>query len=564
MADNLTYNDIIDLYARLRADQNQRNGEYDLARRRVDGMLWGDSSNPTPKNRYSLSANYLLPITMKHVQLLVGRLPGIQVMPYGTDEIARRHAEKLEAVLYSAWAASNAMETFQRVAWDSFVLRRGLIYYWWDTREKRAKFKYCTPDDYYPEYDGDVTYRAIYVHRRNIHALRQKYPKAANTIVADPPADVEQLYGQDQPRIEQTNYVSVKDYYDADGNFVRIVGDSILEKTKLGYPTPEVPFIEFPCYPSNGNREPKNGIDQLVELTQYLSQLISQKADVIRTYANPTILDKQSGQDPEEIRRAVSADGSVLPIARDSEIEFLNWSGSTPAIDEQITQILDIIFDISGKPRSSFGQTVTNQSGVVTNLALTPTLQSNEYHETIWGHRLSELNRRLLEITEKFAKGELQIYRGNRPAGADHKGSKVVSETIKGEEIRGWYENRIKWPSAIRTDDPVYIQNMLSQLTSDPPALSLYSVLEKLGTEDVEAEIDRILEQLEDPRLHPDRLEAGVNAANQASGPALAGELLGVPGSGGPPASGGAPPTDSGLDGDTLGASASPYREELS
>jgi hypothetical protein len=528
VAENRGSWDFVDqTWRRLRTDNAQRNGEYDIARQRVDGKLWGDSTNPIPRNRYSLTANYLLPVVMKHVQLLVGRLPAIQVMPAGISLDDREHAEKLEGVLYGIWNASKAGPTFQRVAWDSYVLRRGIVYYWWDTDAKQARFRYCTPDDFYADYDGEDIYQCVYMYRRNVNALRDEYPEFASGLVGDPATHTVQIYGQDQPRLNQTENVTVIDYYHRDGQWTRIANDVVLNNQKLAYPDNGVPFVEFPCYPSNGNREPQNGIDQIVELTQYLSQLISQKADVIRTYANPTIIDRQSGQSAEQIRRAVAADGSVLPVHRDGGVEFLNWGGTMPAIEEQVELIRDLIFDLSGKPRSAFGQTVTNQSGVVTNLALTPTLQSNEYHETQWGENLSFLNRRLLQLTEKFGKSHETSYRGYRPVGMDLSGSRVEELTFTGAEVDGWYENRIKWPSTIRSDDPGFIQSILSQLTADPPAISIYTALEKMGYEDVEAEIDRIEEDLEDPRRHPERQEAAIDAANSAGSGAVAGQIAG-------------------------------------
>ena len=547
----LNYEYVIELMRRLRADNANRNGEYDLARQRVDGVLWDSQTNPAPVNRYSLSANYLLPIAQKHVQLLVGRLPGLQVMPISSEEEDRRHAEKLEGVLYGIWHDSNARSVFQRIAWDSFVLRRGLLQYRWDANSTKAAFHYVVPDNYYPEYDGQEVEHCIYISRRHVNAMKRMYPQDKDLIFADPPTQTEQIYGQDQIHMEHHNHVTVIDYYDRQGNWARIVGD-MFKKARLAYPEDGVPFVEFPYQEASGDREPHNGIDQLLELVQYLSQLLSQKADVIRTFSNPTILDYQSGQPAEEIRRAVAADGSVLPVHRDGRIEFLNWQGTMPAIEEQLQLVLDIIFDISGKPRASFGQTITNQSGVVTNLALNPTLQSNEYHETVWGERLSFLNRRLLQLTEKFGKGKKLQYRGYKPVNASHENLKLVDLEFDGREVNGWYESRIKWPSAIRTDDPVYVQNIMSQLQSDPPAISLYTALEELGKEDVEAEIDRILEQLEDPRLHPDRLEAGLDAAGGLGDPALASGLTGAASGGG-----------SNFDPQALESAGNPNRDDL-
>ena len=186
-------------------------------------------------------------------------------------------------------------------------------------------------------------------------------------------------------------------------------------------------------------------------------------------------------------------------------------------------------------------------------LALTPTLQSNEYHESIWGAKLSELNEWILALWEKNSKGEIINMKGRKHTQTGT--SKYYEVDITGAEIEGWYKNRIKWPSAIRTDDPVYVQNMLQQLTSDPPGISMYTYHEMMGREDVEAEIDRIQQQLEDPRIHPDRLTSAVGAAQNIGAAGL------PPGMGGfAPDGGVVPDTGAGLAGftDSLAAGATP------
>lgn len=513
--------EVIDLYRELRTDWQSRNGEYDLARQRYNGVHWDDVTNPEPRNRYSLTANYLKPVVDKSVQSLIGRVPALQVMPSGTDEGARRHAEALEAVIYGTWNANDISQVLFKTAWDSFVLRRGLIYIWWEPGEKMVKFKNCTPDHFYPQYDGDTMWRCVYTSRRSTARLKKQYPDQAEDICEDSEIDFGATVQDDPGRYAAKGMTTVIDVFDIDGNHTRMMGHSVRTR-KTGYPFKGLPFIEFPCFPQGGMAEPLNLIDQLVELNQYLDQLISQKADIISRYANPTILDFQSGQSPEDIRRAVAAQGSVIPVRRDGDIRLLNWQGTVPAIDEQITLVMDMIFDLAGKPRSSFGQTITNQSGIVTNLSLNPTLQSNEAHESIWGKSLSTLNEYILQLWEEFMSGDDIEMRGHYAT--QHGSQKIYEVTIKGKDIGGWRKNRIKWPSAIRTDDPVYVQNLLQQLQAQPfPAVSLYTYLEEMGREDVEAEIDRIGIQLEDPRFHPDRMEAAVGAMTQLQGQQLPG-----------------------------------------
>ncbi|TFH51506.1 MAG: hypothetical protein E4H01_00420 [Lysobacterales bacterium] len=513
--------EVLDLYRKLRTQWASRNGEYDLARQRYNGIHWDAATNPEPVNRYSLTMNYLKPFVDKSIQSLVGRVPAVQVMPAGTDIVARRHAEQLEGVLYGTWQASEAPKVLFNTAWNSFVLRRGLIYVWWDPKKKLVRFKSCTPDHFYPEYDGEEIWRAVYVSRRNTARLKSEFPDSASLIKPDSEMDFGATLTDDRGRVAADDQTTIIDVFTADGSFTRVMGDAVRNQS-LKYPFHGIPFVEFPCYPQGGFAEPLNMIDQLVELNQYLDQLVSQKADIIARYANPTILDHASGQSLEDIRRAVAAQGAVIPIRRDGQITLLNWQGTVPAIDQQITLVLDVLFDLAGKPRSAFGQTLTNQSGIMTNLSLNPTLQSNEAHESVWGAALSQLNEYILMLWEEFMSGDEISFRGRyqKASGA----TQLYDVVLRGQDISGWYKNRIKWPSAVRTDDPVYVQNLLQQLQAQPfPALSLYTYLEDMGREDVEAEIDRIGLQLQDPRFHPDRMEASVNALTKLQGSAVSG-----------------------------------------
>lgn len=534
---DITQSEILDLAADLRGRYAARNAEYDRARRRYRGEHWDAETNPEPPRgtRYALTVNYLKPVVDKSVQLLVGRMPGLQVMPTGADDISRRHAEALEAVLYGTYDANDAAAVFHRVAFDSFLLRRGLIYVWWDPQRRMVRFKDVVPDNFYPVYDGEEIVEALYISRRNTKVLKRQYPRLADLISEDDQGTAAPAI--DPLRASERGTTTVIEYFNADGTHARCVGDAFLEPFSLGYGFDAIPFVEFPCFPVGGEQEPLNLIDQIVELNQYLDQIVSQKADIIRKYSNPTIVAENTGQDPEAIRRAVSADGAVLPTKQGARVSFLTWDGSTPGIDEQLAFISDALFDLSGKPRSAYGQTVTNQSGVVTNLALTPTLQSNEEHETLWGHRLSRMNEYILRLWEKFSAAERIQFRGLGATGRGEQ-TRYYDVDISGADIGGWYKNRIKWPSAIRVDDPVYVQNIISQVTSDPPLLSVYDAAEMLGHEDVEALIDRIARQLEDPRFHPDRLQALTGAMGQLQqaanvDPAAEAALSGLEGGGG-------------------------------
>jgi SPP1 Gp6-like portal protein len=561
----LTRDGVVELESKLRQQWNTRNAEYDVARMRYYGEHWDADTNPAPLNRYSLTLNYLKPFVDKSIQSLVGRIPAIQVMPPGVDEEARRLAEQIEGVIYGTWYYNDMPDILLKTAWDSFVLRRGIIYVWWDPEDKQVKLKNCAPEHFFPEYDGDRIYRAIYVQRRNTEALKDQYPEHASDIESDDAMRYPFVQGASLDRVGAPGQTTVVDCYTHDGHFYRVMGNAFIHYD-LKLPFKCVPFVELPCYPVSGETEPLNMIDQLVELNQYLDQLVSQQADIIQRYANPVVIAKATGQSPEAIRKAMGAPGAVIPVRADGDLTLLGWQGNIPAIDQQMQFVIDSLFDLGGKPRAAFGQQTSQQSGVQTNLSLSPTVQSNEYHESIWGQRLSILNEFILMLWEKNMSGDVIEFQGSYRGQTGTQ--KYYDVALTGSEIDGWYKNRIKWPSAIRVDDPVYIQNNLQQLTSQPPAMSLYTYLERAGTEDVEAEIDRIQQQLEDPRLHPEVLKSAVDAAATVEGAGLPGTEMGglAPdaGLGGPPGDL-APDTDlgNGAFGDQLHQSGSPYADGL-
>jgi hypothetical protein len=526
------------LHSELRSLYAGRNAEYQIARDRYSGQHWGDSDNPSPDGRrYTITLNYIRTVVDKTVQLLLGQMPGIQVMPPGVDMVARRAAEKMEALLYATWDKNSAELVFRRLSHNAALLRRGILYYWWDPKDKVVRFRSVAPDNFYPVYDGEEFVECVLVSRRLTRVLQRLYPDQAKQITSDNrgddvfdegnwtrvvggQADVLGTSGPGEKDASMlTGKTTVLDWYDRDGNWTRVMGDAV-HTQKLAYGFDGPPVIEFPNSLPGDEREPRGEIEDILDLVLYADQLISQQADIIKRYANPTIIDKQSGQGAQMIRQTVQGDGGVLPIKRDGAIELLNWTGTAPDINSQYARVLNAIYDISGKPASSYGQLLSNQSGVATNMALSPASSSTEEKMAIFGLGLIKLNEVILRLNEKFMKGEAIEVRASAQKRPGTQSWRFMEINMKGIEIGGWYKNRIKWPSTLRTDDPIYVQNELAKASGDssnPPKQSLYTTLENLGVEDVEAEIDRIQQQLEDPRLHPAVMTASANAAAQMS-----------------------------------------------
>lgn len=579
----LSKEEIRSLYRDLQGAHSGRNSEYALARDMYLGEHWGQEglSRPdTASKRYTLTVNYIRPTVDKSVQLLLGQMPAIQVMPPGVDQTARDLAESMEALLYHAWEYNDAPLAFRRIAFNMILTRRGLAYYWWDAKNKKPRFRSIAPDNFYPVYDGEEIVECVIVSRRHTRTLKRAYPDLADKIQPDGDGDdvfdearfaaraaggdndvLDQKHpGYEGARGEMTAQTTVLDWFDRYGNHARVMGEAYF-KQKIDYGLNRVPVIEFPYNLPGDEREPRSEVNDLIDLNLYLDDLVSDAANVIRKFAHPTVLDKGSGVSPQVIANALQREGGIIPIRKDGDIEFLNWQGTPADFPAQFDRVQNMIYDISGKPAASYGQSEANQSGVATNMALSPTTSSTEERSSIFGHHLMKLNESILAMYEKFMKGEEIDVRGRKPKRAGVTASVYYKASIKGGDIGGWYYNRIRWPSALRTDDPVFVQNELAKMQASPPAQSVYTTLENLGMEDSEMELDRIKEQLEDPRMHPEVMTAGVNAATALSEQAQPTGMEGLD-----PQAGQMPPPTS-LDSEVIDTNAraagSPHAEQL-
>lgn len=536
----LTGPEVRALYSELRGAYAGRNDEYRQARLLFNGEHWGLPDNPTPTGKkYTLTANYVRKTVEKGVTQMIGELPAIQAIPRDAEDPERRLAERLEALLYNTWEKNDASIVFRRVAFNQRLLRRGWIYFWWDNERKCVRFKSVAPENVYPVYDGDDLIEVVMVSQRNTRLLKRQYPnlaskidstQEASEIAVDDPA--RSVHGMGLEASSLTGTTQVIDWFDVHGNWTRSMGPGADHSQNLLYDLGRVPLIEFPNAIRGDEQEPYSDIEDIRDLNLYLDQLLSQAGNVIKKFANPVVVDYGSGQSPQNVRAIIqNEEGGVLPARRDAKMEYLNWTGQPPDIQNQFARVMAAIYDLSGQPQSSYGQTVTNQSGVMTNLSMTPTVQATTDRQAIFTVGLVRLNEAILCLYEKFMSGHDISVKGSKPKRAGVRSGPRVpyEEVVRGEEIDGWYKNRIKWPSALRTDDPIYVQNIIAQLTSKPRLLNVYDAMELLGYEDVEAMIDRLKAELEDPRFNPEGLKTAIDAASALSGvPGDLGAMAGI------------------------------------
>ena len=171
-------------------------------------------------------------------------------MPNAVDEVARRHAEALEGVIYGTWYANNVAQVLFKTAFDSFVLRRGLIYVWWDPGAKLVRFKNVHARPLLPR----VRRRGGLARHLRVAALdraaqegvprprRRHQARQRDGLRRDP-------RGRSTRGSRRPDQTTIIDVFDMDGNTTRVMGEAVTNRA-LKYPFKSDPVLGVPVLPA--------------------------------------------------------------------------------------------------------------------------------------------------------------------------------------------------------------------------------------------------------------------------------------------------------------------------
>ncbi len=201
-------------------------------------------------------------------------------------------------------------------------------------------------------------------------------------------------------------------------------------------------------------------LEGVIELVEEYDHLAGKQTRIVDYYSSPTLVFKgiSAGDLNKDVR-------TILFLPADGEASFLEWSGSGPDVEAQLSRIRDAIAEMAQVPAVAFGQPETggsNISGVALEILYGPLLAKTRDKRAGWSP-------------------PLEYVMGVALGAANH--------DVPPEDVRAI------WADAL----PVHGQEQIAQETEAVAAglRSKRTAMNRLGTEDPEAELKRILVEKE-------------------------------------------------------------------
>jgi len=293
-----------------------------------------------------------------------------------SDE-ARARAQKAEAALYEVYQYNNLEQLDFETEIDCAVLGDACYKIIWDQETKRVRITAPDIQGIYAWWLGDDTSR--------VWRVASKYSLSAE--------ETELLY-QVKPKSKTANIVEVW----ADREFELYLDNALVEKKPNPYG-----FIPFIIYPNL--REPKkfwgmSDLPQITEAQQELNRAMSQLSKILELSGNPIAI-LENVEESEDIAVRPGAVWNIPEDAKAYLLDLLQGGGVRLHID-YVNLLYRILHDISESPRSAFGGTERDLSGVALEIELQPLLQKVRRKRIIRTAVYNRRNEMILKLLEKY------------------------------------------------------------------------------------------------------------------------------------------------------------------
>jgi hypothetical protein len=363
------------------------------------------------------------------------------VDPAADSAEAGENARRAEAALYRVYADNNLEQLDLETEIDCAVLGDACYKVIWDAAEKRVRVTSPDVQGIYVWWLGDDTSRVWRVASRytlsaeEAELLYQVKPKGRTAIVA-----------------ELWTVESFELYL-----------DNILVESK---PNP-YGFIPFIIYPNL--REPKkfwglSDLPQVMESQRELNRAMSQLSRILELSGNPIAV-LENVEESEDIAIRPGAVWNIPEDAKAYLLDLLQGGGVNLHIS-YIDLLYRTLHDISESPRSAFGGTERDLSGVALQIELHPLLQKVRRKRIIRTAAYNRRNEMILKLLEKY----------------------------RGEDF-GQNHLRVVWSPVLPQDIARQVQN--EQVMVQTGLHSRRRAMDEIGIRDPESEFQRWLEERE-------------------------------------------------------------------
>lgn len=293
-----------------------------------------------------------------------------------SDE-ARARAQKAEAALYQVCEDNNLEQLDLETEIDCAILGDACYKVIWDATETKVRVTAPDVQGIYAWWLGDDTAR--------VWRVASKYTLSAE--------ETELLY-QVKPRGKTANIVELWTAQD----FELYLDNILVEKKPNPYG-----FIPFIIYPNL--REPKKfwGISDLPQITESqreLNRAMSQLSRILELSGNPIAV-LENVEESEDIAIKPGAVWNIPEDAKAYLLDLLQGGGVNLHIN-YIDLLYRTLHDISESPRSAFGGTERDLSGVALEIELHPLLQKVRRKRIIRSAVYNRRNEMVLKLLEKY------------------------------------------------------------------------------------------------------------------------------------------------------------------
>ena len=290
---------------------------------------------------------------------------------------AGARAQKAEAALYRVYEDNNLEQLDLETEIDCAALGDACYKIIWDTAEKKVRVTAPDVQGIYAWWLGDDTSR--------VWRVASKYSLSAE--------ETELLY-QMKPRGKTATIVELWSAQD----FELYLDNTLVEKKPNPYG-----FIPFIIYPNL--REPKNfwgmsDLPQIMESQRELNRAMSQLSRILELSGNPIAV-LENVEESEDIAIKPGAVWNIPEDAKAYLLDLLQGGGINLHIN-YIDLLYRALHDISESPRSAFGGTERDLSGVALQIELHPLLQKVRRKRIIRTAVYNRRNEMILKLLEKY------------------------------------------------------------------------------------------------------------------------------------------------------------------
>ncbi len=289
---------------------------------------------------------------------------------------AKTRAQKAEAALYQVYEDNNLEQLDLETEIDCALLGDACYKVIWDGTEKKVRVTVPDVQGIYAWWLGDDTSR--------VWRVASKYHLSAE--------ETELLYG-----VKSKSKSAVVELWTA-RDFELYLDNKLMAKKPNPYG-----FIPFIIYPNL--REPKkfwgiSDLPQIMEPQRELNRAMSQLAHILELSGNPIAV-LENVEESENIAIRPGAVWNLPEDARAYLLDLLQGGGVNLHIN-YINTLYRTMHDLSESPRSAFGGTERDLSGVALEIELHPLLQKVRRKRVIRTAVYNQRNRMVLKLLEKY------------------------------------------------------------------------------------------------------------------------------------------------------------------